>query len=293
MRSLRITVSVILSAIELASVMIAPALAADPFGDWLTGDNTGKVRVVNCGGALCGKFVWLQYPIDPQTNQPKTDKNNVEISARGRPLLGVSILLSMNPSDTADKWVGQVYNAEDGNTYLGSFTMKGANTAQLKACGMGGLFCKAQTWTRTAAAPNEIPSVSKGVPPKPGVPLKKAGGTFVVPVQINGAITLNFTIDSGADDVSVPADVFSTLARTGTIRNSDIIGEQTYVLADGSKTQSVTFTIRSLKVGDRVVENVRGSVAPQQGSLLLGQSFLERFKSWSVDNTKHVLVLEP
>jgi clan AA aspartic protease (TIGR02281 family) len=121
-------------------------------------------------------------------------------------------------------------------------------------------------------------------------PLKKEGGTFVVPVQINGAITLDFTVDSGAADVSVPADVFSTLARTRTIKDSDIIGEQTYVLADGSK---ITFTIRSLKVGDRVVENVSGSIAPSQGSLLLGQSFLERFKSWSVDNTKHVLLLEP
>jgi hypothetical protein len=56
-------------------------------------------------------------------------------------------------------------------------------------------------------------------------PLKKEGGTFVLPVQINGAITLDFTVDSGAADVSVPADVFSTLARTGTIKTSDIIGE--------------------------------------------------------------------
>jgi clan AA aspartic protease (TIGR02281 family) len=125
------------------------------------------------------------------------------------------------------------------------------------------------------------------------VSLKKEGGTFVVPVEINGAITLDFTVDSGAADVSVPADVFSTLARTGTINSSDITGEQTYVLADGSANKSVTFTIRSLKVGNRVVENVRGSVAPNQGSLLLGQSFLEHFKSWSIDNTQHVLLLEP
>jgi clan AA aspartic protease (TIGR02281 family) len=125
------------------------------------------------------------------------------------------------------------------------------------------------------------------------VPLTKAGGTFVVPVEINGAITLGFMVDSGASDVSVTADVFSTLVRTGTIRDADIVGEQTYVLADGSKTQSVTFTIRSLKVGNKIVENVRGGVAPAKGSLLLGQSFLERFKSWSIDNTKHELLLEP
>ena len=125
------------------------------------------------------------------------------------------------------------------------------------------------------------------------VPLTKVGGTFVVPVQINDAITLSFTIDSGAADVSVPLDVFSTLRRTGTIQDSDISGQQTYVLADGSMRQAVMFTIRSLKVGDILVENVKGIVAPAQGSLLLGQSFLEHFKSWSIDNTKHVLLLEP
>ncbi|MGD0024216.1 MAG: retroviral-like aspartic protease family protein [Xanthobacteraceae bacterium] len=125
------------------------------------------------------------------------------------------------------------------------------------------------------------------------VPLKKDGGIFVVPVEINGAITLEFAIDSGAADVSVPADVFSTLVRTGTIKDSDISGEQTYVTADGSESQSPTFTIRSLKVGDKVVENVRGSVASVRGALLLGQSFLGRFKSWSLDNDKHELLLEP
>ena len=64
-----------------------------------------------------------------------------------------------------------------------------------------------------------------------------------------------------AEAVSVPADVFSTLTRTGAIRDTDIIGEQTYVLADGSEANAMTFTIRSLKIGNKVVENVRGSVA--------------------------------
>jgi clan AA aspartic protease (TIGR02281 family) len=140
-----------------------------------------------------------------------------------------------------------------------------------------------------STSPARFPNSSS----RTGVSLKKVSGTFVVPVEINGAITLDFTIDSGAADVSVPLDVFSTLTRTGTVRDTDIIGEQTYVLAGGSKSQSVTFTTRSLKVGDIVVENVKGGVSPAQGSLLLGQSFLENFKSWSIDNTKHVLLLEP
>jgi len=142
-------------------------------------------------------------------------------------------------------------------------------------------------------APRVLPS-NRTSPSRAEVPSKKQdGGTYVVPVQINGALTLDFTIDTGAADVTLPSDVFSTLRRTGTISDADVIGEQTDVLANGSKEKSVAFTIRSLRVGDKVVENVRGSVVSAQGGLLLGQSFLEHFKSWSFDNTKHQLVLEP
>jgi clan AA aspartic protease (TIGR02281 family) len=138
------------------------------------------------------------------------------------------------------------------------------------------------------------PLASNRNPPSPeGVPMKMDGGIFVVPVEINGTVTLDFAVDSGATYVSVPADVFLTLKRTGTVKDSDVVGQRTYILADGSKSQSATFTIRSLSVGNTVVENVQASVMPSQGSLLLGQSFLERLKSWSIDNTKHELLLEP
>jgi predicted aspartyl protease len=44
-------------------------------------------------------------------------------------------------------------------------------------------------------------------------------------------------------------------------------------------------------VGGKVLENVTGSVAPVRGGLLLGQSFLSRFKSWSIDNRRQILIL--
>ncbi len=123
------------------------------------------------------------------------------------------------------------------------------------------------------------------------VPLKIKNGTFVVPVLISDAITMDFTVDSGAADVSIPADVVMTLMRAGTIKKEDFSGQQIYVLADGSKVPSQTFRIRSVRVGSKVLENVNGSVASAKGSLLLGQSFLSRFKSWSIDNTKPALIL--
>jgi clan AA aspartic protease (TIGR02281 family) len=124
------------------------------------------------------------------------------------------------------------------------------------------------------------------------IPMKAEGGAYVIPVLINNAITLDFIVDSGASEVSIPADVVTTLMRTGTIKQSDFLDQKTYRLADGSTIPSQTFRIRSLKVGSKVVENVTGSITSEKGSLLLGQSFLGRFKSWSVDNTKHALVLE-
>jgi aspartyl protease family protein len=124
------------------------------------------------------------------------------------------------------------------------------------------------------------------------VAMQRDGGTYFVPVLINGAITLSFVVDSGAADVSIPADVVLTLMRTGTLKETDFLGEKTYVLADGSKVPSQTFRIRSLKIGEKVLENVNASVASVQGDLLLGQSFLGRLKSWSIDNTKHTLTFE-
>jgi clan AA aspartic protease (TIGR02281 family) len=123
------------------------------------------------------------------------------------------------------------------------------------------------------------------------IPLIHESGTYQVPVLINDKISLNFTVDSGAADVSIPADVFSTLSRTGTITNSDLMDKQVYELADGSEHRSQRFRIRSLRVGNLELHNVVGSVAPSAGSLLLGQSFLERLDYWSFDNQRHLLIV--
>lgn len=148
----------------------------------------------------------------------------------------------------------------------------------------------AADWLRTAVSG---PSPRAATPTSMSVPMRFEGGTFVVPVLINGVVILDFTVDSGAADVSIPADVVMTLIRSRTLStDTDFLGSQTYVLADGSTIPSQTFRIKTLKVGDRVMENVTGSVAPVAGSLLLGQSFLSRFKSWSIDNQRHELILE-
>ena len=125
------------------------------------------------------------------------------------------------------------------------------------------------------------------------IPLVADRGTFVVPVLINGAITLNFMVDSGASTVSIPSDVVSTLIRGKTIDiDRDFTETANYMLADGTVVPSQNFIIKSLRIGNYSIENVSGIIAPAKGSLLLGQSVLSCFKSWSIDNQREVLILE-
>ena len=64
------------------------------------------------------------------------------------------------------------------------------------------------------------------------------------------------------------------------------------MLADGSKASSRILRLRSVKVGDVTIEDVRANETPENSPLLLGQSFLRKLKSWSMDNGRHALVIE-
>ena len=101
--------------------------------------------------------------------------------------------------------------------------------------------------------------------PKPTtlrVPIQRRGGNFLVPGIVNNVMTLNFTVDSGASIVSIPADVVATLKSTGALSDKDFVGRITMGLADGSRVSSDTFRLRSLAVGDWLVQDVTASVSP-------------------------------
>ena len=78
------------------------------------------------------------------------------------------------------------------------------------------------------------------------IPLLQHDKMFTVPVMINDTIALNFLIDSGATDVSIRRRRSHSYA----CRNysaDELLGNQTYKLADGSTYPSQIFKIRTLK----------------------------------------------
>ena len=124
------------------------------------------------------------------------------------------------------------------------------------------------------------------------IPLTRQNGVLMVPVLIGDTVKTTFVVDSGASDVIVPEGLFQRLKQDGQLSDSDFIGTETHKLADGSTHQVKIFTIRSLQVGGRVLRNVKASLAPAQGLALLGQTFLQRFTSWSIDNNRQLLLLK-
>ena len=125
------------------------------------------------------------------------------------------------------------------------------------------------------------------------IQLEKRGSSYYVPVRINDTITMPFLLDTGADDLVIPADVARTLIRAGALKSGDLIGKRSYQIANGSEEVSPLVRIGEVRVGERVVRNVTAGITPANGEPLLGQSFLSKFGTLTVDYKRLVLTLSP
>jgi len=123
------------------------------------------------------------------------------------------------------------------------------------------------------------------------VAVEPHAGAFVVPVVLNDVITAKFIVDSGAADVSITEDMVSTLMKSGTMTGADLLGSKTYMLADGTMRRGKIYRMASIRIGGMVMEDVTVRIAEGNSSLLLGQSFLRRLKSWSMDNARQVMII--
>ena len=104
-----------------------PAQAQDAKGVWLRDNGKSRVRISDCGGALCGTISWLS-------------------DASGLSKVGQRVFYNMKPSG-AGKWSGSAFNPEDGKTYSGTMSLSGS-TLTTSGCVLGGLICRSVSWSR-------------------------------------------------------------------------------------------------------------------------------------------------
>jgi uncharacterized protein (DUF2147 family) len=142
------------------SAGLAPALAADPTGDWRVADGVANIRVAECNGSMWGVVAWEKEP-------GGRDSNNPDVSKQNRPILGMPILIDMKKKPEVDLWEGQVYNAKDGQFYSSKIKPVSPDQLEIQGCVLGFL-CGGETWTRVAGPIPSSPanSMAKGGAPK-------------------------------------------------------------------------------------------------------------------------------
>jgi len=131
-----------------AALLGAPAAHAqtgDPAGVWMTQAGDARVRISKCGGGLCGAIIGLRDPVNPATGKPQVDDKNPNPALRNRPMIGLPLFSGMQPSGP-NRWSGQIYNADDGSTYVSHVSLAGPDTLKVEGC-MGAL-CGGENWTR-------------------------------------------------------------------------------------------------------------------------------------------------
>jgi len=157
-------------------------------------------------------------------------------------------------------------------------------------CSKSGLKDKSNRNSRTSSQTNDFgTSNSQG---KTIVKMETESGVKYIYVEING-LKLKFIFDTGASSICISAAEATVLYRQGTLKKEDILDIQFFQDATGSVSAGTRINLRTVKIGNRVLQNIEAIVIDNNDApLLLGQSALEKFGKISIDNKNNVIIFE-
>lgn len=124
------------------------------------------------------------------------------------------------------------------------------------------------------------------------IKMKSENGVYKIPIFINDT-KMYFIFDTGASDITISATEAMFLYKQGTLQEEDILGTQKYQIADGSISEGTIINLRTVKIGNKTLKNVKASIIHNMDApLLLGQSALARFGSVSIDYKKNEITFD-
>ncbi|MBF0429166.1 MAG: clan AA aspartic protease [Magnetococcales bacterium] len=139
--------------------------------------------------------------------------------------------------------------------------------------------CRAGEWSANPQPEDEtIPFLSRGT-----------RGQYWIPVLVNGQMTVDFLIDTGANIVVLPQDIVDGLVASGSVKPKDWLGVAASTLADGSMGRMSVVRLESLRIGRHVLRNIAVSVTPAKSMPLLGTPVLEQLGAWRIDSKQRQL----
>jgi len=124
------------------------------------------------------------------------------------------------------------------------------------------------------------------------VKMKKANGVYEIPTEING-VPMHFIFDTGAGLISISETEINLLREQGKFSYQDVVGTGNFMDANGDITEGTIVLLKTVKIGDRILNNIEASVVHNlTAPLLMGQSALEKFGRISIDYKNEEITFE-
>ena len=115
------------------------------------------------------------------------------------------------------------------------------------------------------------------------------GQGYKIKISISG-VSKYYLFDTGASDLIIDRDTERELLLNGVLKRENYIGKTQYTTANNQIMEAQMVKVNNITIGDYTISNVVISVV-DEGSLLCGKSFLDKFYKWEIDKQNKVLVL--
>lgn len=122
----------------ISGAIVLQAGQADPQGLWRNPQGTVIVSVAPCGQALCGVVQWASDSAKADARRGGTE-----------PLVGTEVLSEFTPK-APGRWRGRLFVPDLNQRPKAEMRLVEPDQLKVTVCGVAGLLCKSQLWTREA-----------------------------------------------------------------------------------------------------------------------------------------------
>lgn len=124
------------------------------------------------------------------------------------------------------------------------------------------------------------------------IKMERENGVKYVWVEIND-LKLRFVFDTGASSICISPAEATVLYRQGTLQKEDILDVEYFQDATGKISEGTKINLRTVKVGNIILENIEATVIDNVNApLLLGQTVFEKFGKIEIDNINDEIILK-
>ncbi len=115
------------------------------------------------------------------------------------------------------------------------------------------------------------------------------GQGYKIKISFDG-ISKYFLFDTGASDLIINSDLERDLLLNGSLKIDDYLDTEFYTLANNQTVKARLVLLHNVKIGDYIVNNVIAAIF-DEGLLLCGIGFLDKFRKWELDKENKLLIL--